>query len=562
MATWLHGPWVASLLICLPALVPHVTSPATGLNQQSSSATASPALPIAGPSSGGGPTGKSYVVPPRPRPGRKPATDEPASKRKAQNRESQRNFRARKAAKVKELQDALKARQEEYEEAVNRRLAEITRLNDRVLELENTLQTQKNSMDVMRTEYAAMEANRNYWHEQYDRMVQEQEALTQQLPPQNPIVNRSHFANHQYQQKPVYETRMEDSASGANAYSTPNTDILDGCGGCKPNGECPCITDIANQATLEEDFEPAVPLPARPTPKKEATAQTSNVFSELEIDFTAQFSSQQIRSDPRTSISFMTDNEHESCGFCTDVSNCACRDSSLQVGGGVDDDTSAITADDKPAPRVLQGPGSCEDCQANPKQAAWCQRISKLRSEATPPISRRSSNASSSSRTSIVKPLRRDSNMSVSSRISNVSDSRMNNSLKTLEPRVDSHIDTNTNRALRSIGCSEAFKLLDGRVPMDADRMDWVANLKPVSHDARRDTFTMEPRLYSAMELDAAGIITTLGNSRQTLQPRPSDGKNADIVRLAEEFRRNSNSPRTAPEDQKPVSVEPMHMEM
>lgn len=50
---------------------------------------------------------KEWVLPPRPKPGRKPAEDTPASKRKAQNRQAQRAFRERRATRVQELETQL-----------------------------------------------------------------------------------------------------------------------------------------------------------------------------------------------------------------------------------------------------------------------------------------------------------------------------------------------------------------------------------------------------------------------------------------------------------------------
>ena len=52
-------------------------------------------------------TSKVWVLPPRPKPGRKPSTDTPPTKRKAQNRAAQRAFRERRAARVSELEEML-----------------------------------------------------------------------------------------------------------------------------------------------------------------------------------------------------------------------------------------------------------------------------------------------------------------------------------------------------------------------------------------------------------------------------------------------------------------------
>jgi hypothetical protein len=142
-----------------------------------------------GPSTpGAGPTSQRYEIPPRPKPGRKPATDEPASKRKAQNRLSQRNFRARKVAKLEEMQSTLDATERQHREElrvvestlnheVAERVAEIadlrTRLDDktqaagnlenRTYELENML---KHALE-----------ERDFWKAQAERVESDRQAL-------------------------------------------------------------------------------------------------------------------------------------------------------------------------------------------------------------------------------------------------------------------------------------------------------------------------------------------------------------------------------------------------
>lgn len=64
-------------------------------------------------------TSKEWVVPPRPKPGRKPATDTPPSKRKAQNRAAQRAFRERRAARVAELEEQIEELREDHEKIQN-----------------------------------------------------------------------------------------------------------------------------------------------------------------------------------------------------------------------------------------------------------------------------------------------------------------------------------------------------------------------------------------------------------------------------------------------------------
>src|ERR1700744_1538812 len=71
--------------------------------------------PSPGPGTPGSITSKEWVIPPRPKPGRKPATDTPPTKRKAQNRAAQRAFRERRAARVQELEEQMKDMEDHHD---------------------------------------------------------------------------------------------------------------------------------------------------------------------------------------------------------------------------------------------------------------------------------------------------------------------------------------------------------------------------------------------------------------------------------------------------------------
>lgn len=87
-------------------------------------------------------TTKEWVIPPRPKPGRKPATDTPPTKRKAQNRAAQRAFRERRAARVGELEEELEAEKTEHEKA-------LQALQDKIHQLEMDKQSLQSLCDVM-----------------------------------------------------------------------------------------------------------------------------------------------------------------------------------------------------------------------------------------------------------------------------------------------------------------------------------------------------------------------------------------------------------------------------
>ncbi|PSN74342.1 hypothetical protein BS50DRAFT_13811 [Corynespora cassiicola Philippines] len=483
---------------------------------------------------GSGPTSASYVVPPRPKPGRKPATDEPASKRKAQNRESQRAFRARKAAKLTEMQAQVESATSKHKQELEQRLAEINERQIRIDQLEAMLSQLKEMEKRTASE-------RDFWRERAESESAVVQSLERQLRDRESTIMQS-FGD---KQQPVFfPTRMSDprqdspnreSFSGFTGFNAPAPVDL-GCGNCKANGECACIAEIA-KATTTNTYMAAVPLPQAPSrsnssPMKGIQSHSNpaaDPFAEREIDFTAQFSTKRQKIDQRPSIAFMTQtNEVDAkCGFCTDDSNCLCRDSSIQIDAMQrSDDVPPATAwnstpsDDKNA---ASGPGSCADCQANPRQRAWCQRVAQLRAEGSsnPPTP--------------------------SSRAGSIG------SLDTMEPPID---NASMGISRSSIGCSDAFRLFKDRVPMDQDKMEWISNLRPVSPVSRRGSLPLSsPRKYSALEIDTAGVIATLGNTMGPLEPRKSDGANRDIIIRAQEYRRASGSPRVSVERSSPMPV-------
>ena len=474
---------------------------------------------------GGGPSRKSYTIPPRPKPGRKPATDEPALKRKAQNRESQRAFRARKAQKVQELHDAAVGSERKHKTELNEKLAEIDRLRTEVRRLQDLCQQQIDECD--------------YWKQHYLTIREGSGPTTLEQVVPNPFrgpvpvlysMGSMGDARH--------DTPHRASMSSSHTYASPKTAELLGCDQCVPN-DCSCMTEIANNAAFQSSLRTpidSIPLPSRSNSVSPMTGiqrsgpaqmDEESRFADREIDFTTKYH----RSRQRLRTAFLPSNEiikDHDCGWCEDHPEyCLCKDLSLRpVGEDASVPLSQVTTSPsiehvKPGP-LTNEPGSCSDCQNNPQQQAWCRRVAQLRSEATARNSRRTSIRSTT--------------------------------LDVMEPKAVTRIDPDhayvplTIRE-RSIGCSETFKLLDGRVPLDANNMDW-RNLKPVStsmhHDSHSDTFTMEPGTYSAFELDASSVLTTLQHSINVLEPRPSDGRFAPLIQEAE-CRRRAISPITEP---------------
>ncbi|KAF2021246.1 hypothetical protein BU24DRAFT_487702 [Aaosphaeria arxii CBS 175.79] len=478
---------------------------------------------------GGGPASGSYVVPPRPKPGRKPATDEPASKRKAQNRESQRAFRARKAAKLTEIQSAAETANLQHQQEMNLKEAELTRMQTHVKQMQRELDRLRN--EARRSESLIKDMTRE--RDQWRAKTFERDETIKQLTSRDDSAVGMGWADQSVQ--------GFHNALNASSHSSPSRDSLGpftpltsashdhtprasdlGCSNCNATaGECACMDELTRYSTSTSALD-SVPL-ARASHRNHSHSVNHNHqanvvnFAEREIDFTAQFSKPKtVRDDKTLSIPFITDPgtataSHDRCGFCTDDSNCLCLDQSLQPTKAEQSAPTQTTNS-----HSTTGPGTCDDCMRDPKQRAWCQRISQLRSEHRPAGSSPS-------------PKPKSRTASVSSGIS------------PMEPRIDPGPEDGRS----SIGCSDAYRLLDGRVPTDREDTDW-SGLHPHSPSMRRDTLpAIDPsRKYSALELDTAGVIATLQQTIGPIRPRIEDGQHASIVRLAQDHQRASSSPR------------------
>jgi hypothetical protein len=427
---------------------------------------------------GGGPASKRHTIPPRPKPGRKPAQDEPQTKRKAQNRKSQQDFRARNKAKFEELALAAESARQAHRDEVAQMTIQMNELQNKIRRLEEI------NIGIM--------ADRDFYKHAYEGQARQQNGQ-EVHPTMFTSGPPSHFA-------PMTLTMSQSREDFSDAAG-------DLCGRCRPD-QCACLDEkLALHESQDPPFMEAVPLPFRngATPMQDVQTQGPKTedTTELEVDFTTYPASS------RTELDFTED---QTCGFCTRPDNCLCRDESLRsssTGAPLSTVTSATSVSSIPPSVPAKGtPGSCAACLADPEQQKRCQGLAaQLKSP------------------------------------------------QTMEPKFQSSIDklaqkSTTIPGIRSVGCSEAFGLLDGRVSMDIDSPEWrqLRPLQPTRQENRRDTLmsmepSMEPGTYSAMEVDVSSILTTLQYSGQPLRPRPSDGRLATIVERAEELRQSSDSP-------------------
>ncbi|TFB04353.1 hypothetical protein CCMA1212_004155 [Trichoderma ghanense] len=407
-------------------------------------------------------TSKEWVIPPRPKPGRKPATDTPPTKRKAQNRAAQRAFRERRAARVGELEEMLDehkkaqdSREKELTDQIRNLELDVQSFRSRCLLLESMLERER--QERIRAEMQAETLSRRY--EQANNF--RSESLGSLPPP----YGRQHQQQHHPQQRhSLSDSRMAQQQTTTRHFSisqivTPPeiSDIQSPhdpsethltCGSCSPNGRCACAEEVlASVVTgcgkcgfgtacqcLDDSVKatsqgPELKRPLSPSVgASQEKRQRPTAAASTETDFTSLFSrtsQQQLLPQPSSIISQLPSADtlpfRDSCGFCKDGTYCVCADAAMATPAMTPGDASPpvtrqtrtppplesdvvtplppmameMTADGavklprrKPARAQPQpqtdstaargscgpnGPGTCAQCQADPKSGLFCR---------------------------------------------------------------------------------------------------------------------------------------------------------------------------------------------
>ncbi|KAI1185836.1 hypothetical protein F5B17DRAFT_441540 [Nemania serpens] len=313
-------------------------------------------------------TSKEWVIPPRPKPGRKPATDTPPTKRKAQNRAAQRAFRERRAARVSELEDELEEQREEHERIQQQLHHQIEGLNAEVESLRGQCGALKDTLEKERAERAAianeLESLQRRWQDEVASVSSRNgsfvslqgriQSFSSQQQSRNAPTQRNSTASLSIQQI-ISPPELPASASLPQALLG-----VTGCGNCSANGTCACVDDILAGTTVEcgkctlgtrcECLEAALNISATgaetsaetelkrkpssiPVLAPEEKRQKAESYPN-EIDFTAMFSSSKkdaastaaSASTEALPTSIQTFAPREPCGFCTESSYCMCAE--------------------------------------------------------------------------------------------------------------------------------------------------------------------------------------------------------------------------------------------
>jgi len=307
-------------------------------------------------------TSKEWVIPPRPKPGRKPATDTPPTKRKAQNRAAQRAFRERRAARVGELEEELaelkeehKKREEELEDKIRHLEVESETLRSRCQWLQSTLE--KERLDRMRQSARAVQTrseDTGFGSIMPDQVPIQRQSAGQPVAPR-PVAQP--FSISHIISPPEESPAAVDLTCGSCGPSEPCicastviTDASVGCGKCTLDSRCACLealhAETADMPDLKRPMRASSPSSTFAQPdEKRQRLDAAEPTTPMEIDFTAMFSQKNrtvtTKQEPSAQESISIDistqpqprdqpqlsvEPKESCGFCSGGGYCVCAE--------------------------------------------------------------------------------------------------------------------------------------------------------------------------------------------------------------------------------------------
>ncbi|RDW93163.1 bZIP transcription factor HapX [Aspergillus mulundensis] len=337
--------------------------------------------PSPGPGTPGSVTSKEWVIPPRPKPGRKPATDTPPTKRKAQNRAAQRAFRERRAARVNELEDQIKCIEDEHEIHVATFKEQISNLTREVEQCRTEMGWWRDRCHALEKEVSVERAARETLVKEFrsslpDKNTSSTDAVP--LPPRAPK-----------------RARLEVEKSSP-IHNQPDLDdeVPLGCNRCSTQ-HCQCIEDAFG---MPIDFN-RVPEPKiKPEPE------------EMEIDFTTRFAAPH----HEDTVSPVASPPVDPCGFCQDGTPCICAEMAAQeeerrrnstfennrlapiqnISQFTPPPSDSDVRSEVTLPPISQataanpcanGPGTCSACVSDPRRTLFCKTLAASRSASGTP---------------------------------------------------------------------------------------------------------------------------------------------------------------------------------
>ncbi|PWY79590.1 hypothetical protein BO70DRAFT_51004 [Aspergillus heteromorphus CBS 117.55] len=340
--------------------------------------------PSPGPGTPGSVTSKEWVIPPRPKPGRKPATDTPPTKRKAQNRAAQRAFRERRAARVNELEDQIKQIEDEHD-------LHVATFKEQISSLSHEVDQCRSEMAWWRDRCHALEKEVSVERSAKESLVKE---FRSSLTDSN---NNNNSNNNHPDKAPV--TRVPARTPAVPEHHEDPDDVPLGCTNCS-TGHCQCIEDAFGMPGIESSHSKR---PAHPEPEIKPEPE------EMEIDFTTRFAAPALPpqhhrlQDDSVSVTAMSSPAVDPCGFCQDGTPCICAEMAAQEeerrrnsfennrlapiqnlsqftpppsDGDVRSEVTLPPISQATAANpCANGPGTCAQCVADPRRTLFCKTL-------------------------------------------------------------------------------------------------------------------------------------------------------------------------------------------
>ncbi|TVY15862.1 AP-1-like transcription factor napA [Lachnellula arida] len=410
-----------------PAIAPAPPTLAIKTVNVSNMTALSPASGLATPSMI---TRKEWIIPPRPKPGRKPATDTPPTKRKAQNRAAQRAFRERRAARVGELEEQLEETKEEQQKREGDMRNKIVRLEADLERFTGELQSWKVRCDTLDriAEYERREKEAALAELSYLRNGSRNTGTDAvPLPPRRNRQNVQKGPEPQRYASPALDIESTPIGCGG-CTSSSNCACVDeamaiaasGCGKCSVDTHCECLEETLNPGT---EASSSADLKRAHSPSAEEQAEKrrrqSAPSTPLEVDFTAQFSSKPVARQPIHESHIQVSRPPvESCGFCEEGTYCVCAEEAAANASNEQNHENRLApllnevtpppsdtdvegsmlklpsmqpnhmhrpvATQAQSNSCANGPGTCQQCQLDPKSASFCRSLAAMHGSTTP----------------------------------------------------------------------------------------------------------------------------------------------------------------------------------
>ncbi|KAJ5573839.1 uncharacterized protein N7459_008266 [Penicillium hispanicum] len=365
--------------------------------------------PSPGPGTPGSITSKEWVIPPRPKPGRKPATDTPPTKRKAQNRAAQRAFRERRAARVQELEEQIKEIEDDHE-------LRVAALNEQISNVSQEVEQCREEMGWWRDRCHALEKEVSIERSAKEALVKEfrtslsgSNSQKSSVPDSVPLPPRSRPSTRSSRMEGVVATPI--SADRNREDGQDNVPL--GCTNCS-SVHCQCIEDaFAMPIDTHESSRSRHPPHGVGSPEREnAEPDIKPDPEEMEIDFTARFAGAPAQTSSSSNNNTVSSPPVDPCGFCQDGTPCICAEMAAQeqqrgrrnsfennrlapiqsISQFTPPPSDSDVRSEVTLPPISQatnpcanGPGTCAQCLADPRSTLFCKTLAASRSASGTP---------------------------------------------------------------------------------------------------------------------------------------------------------------------------------